>query len=66
MDRDPGFFSRLFSGDGEAEKEDQYRFLVHLDSKEGEVLVTVLKDTSTPANAQIAERLLSIIKESST
>ncbi len=66
IDRDPGFFSRLFSGDKEKEKDDQHRLLVHLDTKKDEVLVTVLKDTSTPADSQIAERLLSIIKESST
>ena len=64
--REPGFFSRLFSGNNKAKMRDEHRYLIHLDTRKGEVLVTVLKDSTTPANAQLAERLLSIIKESST
>ncbi|MEO2178420.1 MAG: outer membrane protein assembly factor BamC [bacterium] len=65
VERDPGFFTRLFTSD-EKVLEDRFRYQVHLESQRDEVLVTVLKDTSTPADSLIAERLLRIIKESST
>jgi len=66
IDREPGFLSRLFSRESEAEQSDQNRFLVRLDSQDGEVWVTVLKDEQTPADSLVAEHLLKIIKESST
>ena len=65
VERDPGFFTRLFTSQDKV-LEDRFRYQVHLDTRQNEVLVTVLKDTTTPADALIAERLLRIIKESST
>ncbi len=66
IDRDPGFFSRVFFRNKVAAVDDQHRFLVRLDSQNDQVAVTVLKDSATPAEALLAERLLRIIKESST
>ena len=60
-----GFLGRLFRrGDVEVGVENKY--LVHLDTNDDEVHVTVLKDQETLADALIAERLLKIIKEYST
>jgi outer membrane protein assembly factor BamC len=65
--REPGFFGRLFSGDEQKTAPGMAnRYLVHLDSKNDEVQVTILKDSSTLAEASIAEKLLTIIKEYST
>ena len=64
----PGFLSRLFSlgRSGKAEKSDSHRFIVRLDDEPDAIAVSVLKDASTPADPQTAERLLKVIKESST
>lgn len=64
---EPGFFSRLFTGD-EAEKEraEEFRYEVHLDRRDDEVSVTVLKGGDALADALVAERLLRLIKEYST
>ena len=61
---EPGFFGRLFSDKqvvGEAN-----RYLVHLDSAEDGIHVTVLKDQENLADPLVAERLLKIIKEYSS
>jgi outer membrane protein assembly factor BamC len=63
---EPGFFSRLFTREAEMAEGSANRYLVHLDSQEGEVHVTVLKDRATLANALVAEKLLKIIKQYST
>ncbi len=65
MRREPGFFSRLFS-DQEKEAGAANRYLVHVDNKDSEVHVTVMKDASTLADASVAEKLLKIIKQYST
>ena len=64
-EREPGFLGRFFSRDDEDERLAS-RYLVRLDSRPEAVQVSILKDASTPANALIAERLMKIIKESST
>jgi len=61
---EPGFFGRLFSDKevvGEAN-----RYLVHLDSEEDGIHVTVFKDPENLADPLVAERLLKIIKEYSS
>ena len=63
---EPGFFSRLFFRNKDTAASQENRFQVRLDTQEGEVWVTVLKDQETPADALVAEHLLKIIKESST
>ena len=65
FEREPGFLGRFFSRDDEDEQLAD-RYLVRLDSRPDAVQVSILKDESTPADALIAERLLKIIKESST
>lgn len=62
----PGFLSRFFTREENEQQAEANRYLVHLDSSTDVIQVTVLKDESTPADALIAERLLKIIKESST
>ncbi len=62
-----GFFSRLLKrGDGPKQSGGGDKYLVHLQSDNDEVHVTVLKDKTTLADALTAERLLKIIKEYST
>jgi outer membrane protein assembly factor BamC len=63
-DQSPGFLARFF--DNETEASQANRFLIRLDERPEAIQVSVLKDESTPADALIAERLLKIIKESST
>lgn len=63
-DQSPGFLSRFFDDDAEASQSNRY--LIRLDERPEAIQVSVLKDESTPADALIAERLLKIIKESST
>jgi len=64
---EPGFLARiLFRKKKQIVASDQNRYLVKLDSVEDQVQVTILKDESTPADASVAERLLKIIKESSS
>lgn len=65
---EPGFLSRLFGGDDKeaAPGDSAKRFLVQLDTREGEVHVTIKKDPSTLADALVAEKLLKIIKQYST
>ena len=62
---EPGFLARFFSDDEEQQRLGN-RYLVKLDDRPDSVQVSILKDESTPADALIAERLLKIIKESST
>lgn len=64
-EREPGFLGRFFGDDEEAERLGK-RYLVQLDTRPDAVQVSILKNESTPADAIIAERLLKIIKESST
>ena len=54
------------SSDDEEQQRLGNRYLVKLDDRPDSVQVSILKDESTPADALIAERLLKIIKESST
>ena len=64
-EREPGFLARFFT-DEEEEQRLGERYLVRLDDRPEAVQVSILKDASTPADALVAERLLKIIKESST
>lgn len=59
----PGFLRRFFEDE---EVSVANRYLIRLDERPEAIQVSVLKDESTPADALIAERLLKIIKESST
>lgn len=61
-----GFFSRLFSRDDGVPKEEANRYLIKVDELDDDVQVTVHKNASMLADADIAERLLKIIKEYST
>lgn len=64
---EPGFLSRIFFRKGKKiVASDENRYLVLLKSVEDQVEVTVFKDETTPADATVAERLLKIIKESSS
>ena len=79
---EPGFFSKMFSGDPEKGKEPGFfgklfssdkdpllaenRYLLMLEEHDREVFVTVKKDADTLADPFIAERLLKIIKEYSS
>ena len=64
----PGFLSRLlFHGSSEVSDSPQNRFVVHLKDENGKgVNVTIMKDPKTLADADVAEKLLKIIKENST
>jgi outer membrane protein assembly factor BamC len=63
----PGLIGRLLFREGKKANGPQNRYLVHLDNKnDREVNVTIMKDAKTLANADIAEKLLKIIKEYST
>ncbi|MFT7138869.1 MAG: outer membrane protein assembly factor BamC [Sulfitobacter sp.] len=64
FDQSPGFLARFF--DDETEASQVNRYLIRLDERPEAVQVSILKDETTPADALIAERLLKIIKESST
>jgi outer membrane protein assembly factor BamC len=63
-DQSPGFLSRFFDGDEDTNSANRY--LIKLEERPEAIQVSILKDESTPADALIAERLLKIIKESST
>jgi outer membrane protein assembly factor BamC len=68
---EPGFISRIFFRKKQIVATDQNRYLVQLKTvqvnpQKDQVEVTIMKDESTPADASIAERLLKIIKESSS
>jgi len=64
---EPGFLARiLFRKEKKVVASDENRYLIVLEPVEDHVQVTVLKDESTPAEATVAERLLRIIKESSS
>jgi len=63
-EKGPGFLRRFF--EDETEVNAANRYMVRLDEKPKAIQVSILKDESTPADALIAERLLKIIKESST
>ncbi|KGD89256.1 lipoprotein [Achromobacter sp. RTa] len=56
----PGFFSRMFSGDKKAEAP-QYR--IHLAASGDQTLVTVLDANGTRDNSATAQRLLSVLKD---
>lgn len=60
----PGFLRRFFEDETEANSANRY--MVRLDERPEAIQVSILKNESTPADALIAERLLKIIKESST
>lgn len=62
----PGFIKKLFMNDDELPVGVEDRYLVHLDQLDDGVQVTILKDPTTLASAQVAERILKIIKEYST
>jgi outer membrane protein assembly factor BamC len=61
-----GFFSRLLAGDKKPEPGEKNRYQVRLIASDDEVHVSVFKDASTPADAEISEQLLKIIREYST
>ncbi len=56
----PGFFSRMFSGDKKAEAP-QYR--IHLAGSGDQTLVTVLDANGARDNSATAQRLLSVLKD---
>ncbi|MGE8687604.1 MAG: outer membrane protein assembly factor BamC [Achromobacter sp.] len=56
----PGFFSRMFSGDKKAEAP-QYR--IHLAASGDQTLVTVLDANGARDNSATAQRLLSVLKD---
>ena len=64
----PGLLSRLlFHGDTVDDQDPTHHFVVHLDDKnDKEVNVTVMSGPKTLADADVAEKLLKIIKENST
>jgi len=64
--KDAGFISRIFSGDDDETRDDATRFNVRLEKIEDRVEVTIYKTGTELANANIAERMLKIIKEYST
>ena len=64
MNRQPNFFSRLFSDEETLGEENKYQ--VHLESHEDGVHVIVYKNPSSLAEPLVAERLLKIIKEHSS
>ena len=61
-----GFISRIFSGSDEESSEDAIRFNLKLEKIDDRIEVTVYKNETDLAEADIAERLLKIIKEYST
>ena len=61
-----GFFSRLLTRDKKPEPGEKNRYQVRLIASDDEVHVSVFKDASTPADAEISEQLLKIIREYST
>ncbi|QVQ27097.1 outer membrane protein assembly factor BamC [Achromobacter deleyi] len=56
----PGFFSRMFSGDKKAQAP-QYR--IHLAASGDQTTVTVLDANGTPDSSATAQRLLSVLKD---
>lgn len=56
----PGFFSRMFSGDKKAQAP-QYR--IHLVGNGEQTTVSVLDTNGTPDNSPTAQRLLSVLKD---
>lgn len=66
LEKEDGFFSRLFSRDEDVSKEEANRYLIRVDKLDDDVQVTVHKNASMLADAEFAERLLKIIKEYST
>jgi outer membrane protein assembly factor BamC len=56
----PGFFSRMFSGDKKAQAP-QYR--IHLAANGDQTTVTVLDANGTPDSSATAQRLLSVLKD---
>ncbi|SIT28200.1 outer membrane protein assembly factor BamC [Achromobacter sp. MFA1 R4] len=56
----PGFFSRMFSGDKQAQAP-QYR--IHLTGSGDQTTVTVLDANGAPDNTATAQRLLSVLKD---
>lgn len=66
-DHKPGLIGRLLFHEGKKNDSSENRYLVHLDNKsDQEVNVTIMKDPKTLADADVAEKLLKIIKEFST
>jgi len=63
---EPGFLARVLFRKKKIVANDQNRYLVHLETLEDQVNVTIMRDQDTPADATVAERLLKIIKESSS
>ena len=63
---EPGFLSRVLFRKKKIVASEANRYLVRLKAAEDQVEVTILKDENTPADASVAERLLKIIKESSS
>jgi outer membrane protein assembly factor BamC len=64
--KDAGFISRIFSGDDDESQDDAIRYKVRLEKIEDKVEVTVYKTDTELADANMAERILKIIKEYST
>lgn len=61
-----GFISRIFSGDDEESSEEAIRFNLKLEKVDDRVELSVYKNDTELAEADISERLLKIIKEYST
>ncbi|MFT7688487.1 MAG: outer membrane protein assembly factor BamC [Candidatus Azotimanducaceae bacterium] len=63
---EPSFLARVLFRKKKIVASDQNRYQVQLTTLEDQVQVTVMTDENTPADATLAERLLKIIKESSS
>lgn len=64
-DDEPGFFSRLFGGGADKEEIEARaeRYQVRLGEADGTVRVTLVEDVDTPAPADVARRVLNMLKD---
>src|SRR5690606_30367715 len=64
-DDEPGFFSRLFGGGADKEEIEARaeRYQVRLGEADGTVRVTLVEDVDTPAPADVARRVLNLLKD---
>ena len=64
-DDEPGFFSRLFGGGADKEEIEarSERYQVRLGEADGTVRVTLVEDVDTPTPADVARRVLNMLKD---
>src|SRR5690606_6629772 len=62
-DDQPGFFSRLFGGSKDDIEARAERYQVRLDAPGEGVQVTLAEDVATPAPADVARRVLNMLKD---